>query len=429
MEKTLRSFYGGSNADLGPVNMDSPPQINDYLRWTGAYWAPASFEEPEKNLTETVRNAGFTMLPKGTPVKIVGNTGQEANVIAANATDSFPAHLILNQDLLAGATGEAVAIGFINNVPVPNASLFSGGQEVYLGPTGGWTTTRPTGTNKIQKLGIIVKPNTGANTVSGIIDIANIQDLPNLAQGKVWIGGTGGVPEEATLSWSIIISTPTTLSGYGITDGLPLAGGTLTGLLQVPSFQLNGVTVIANAVKPTVRSDGSALVARDSWYNTTNGTWWFWNGTYWVSPLISTHSKAYVNPGSLVISNGQTFFSQSVIVAVLSSHNTSILFENITGYIQGSPVFSGTLNSSNFLTPQLAGLGSINLNKLDTLTLLSPSTPYVLLNTPTVHTISTADAGTTLAAGIIHNVTGTPSLSWTHGFNWAVLTRYREIAP
>lgn len=200
MEKTLRSFYGGSNADLGPVNMDPAPQINDYLRWTGAYWAPASFEEPEKNLTETVRNAGFTMLPKGTPVRIVGNSGQEANVVAANATDSFPAHLILNQDLLAGASGEAVAIGFINNVSVPDASIFTAGQEVYLGPTAGWTTTRPTGTNKIQKLGTIVKPNIGANTVSGIINIANIQDLPNLSEGRVWIGNSSGLAEEFNLT-------------------------------------------------------------------------------------------------------------------------------------------------------------------------------------------------------------------------------------
>ena len=139
--------------------------------------------------------------------------------------------------------------------------------------------------------------------------------------------------------------------------------------------------------------------------------------------------SGYVNPGSLVISNGQSFLSNSVIVAVLSSHNTSILLENITGYIQGSPVFSGTLNSSNFLTPAAGSLGINSLNKLDTLTLLSPTTPYVLLNTPTVHTITTAGAGTALGSGITHNVTGTPSLSWTPGFNWTVLTRYREIAP
>lgn len=267
MQKTLRSFYGGSNADLGPVSPTPSPQTGDYLRWSGAYWAPASFEEPEKNLKETVRNAGFTMLPKGTPVRITGNSGQEANVIAANATDSFPAHLILNQDLLAGATGEAVAIGFINNVPVPDASLFSGGQEVYLGPAGGWTTTRPTGTNKIQKLGIIVKPNTGANTVSGIISISNIQDLPNLAQGKVWVGDATGLPQEATPNASTL--------GLGTIASQDAISVDITG----------GVITSTNLPEINRLSDVDTVTAFP-----TTGQYLGWNGTANWIPISIPHS-------------------------------------------------------------------------------------------------------------------------------------------
>lgn len=50
--------------------------------------------------------------------------------------------------------------------------------------------------------------------------------------------------------------------------------------------RINGVEHIYQTTKPTTRVDGSALVARDKWYKTDDGTEWFWNGTYWLSPPI-----------------------------------------------------------------------------------------------------------------------------------------------
>ena len=48
-----------------------------------------------------------------------------------------------------------------------------------------------------------------------------------------------------TQSWSTLFGTPTTLSGYGITDALPLSGGTLTGTLTGPYAAFtNGVSLL-----------------------------------------------------------------------------------------------------------------------------------------------------------------------------------------
>lgn len=58
------------------------------------------------------------------------------------------------------------------------------------------------------------------------------------------------------------------------------ANPTFTGLLTTPALRLNNVAVIVSNSAPTVRSDGSALVAGDLWYKPTDngipGTAGFW---------------------------------------------------------------------------------------------------------------------------------------------------------
>lgn len=248
---------------------------------------------PIQTLTETVKNTSGATLLKGTPVRITGATGQEADVGPADASTAFPANFILAETLAPGESGQAVALGFINNVSVPNASLFTAGQEVYLGVGGGWTTTRPTGAANIQLLGNIVKVNTGANTVSGIFAPQNIEYLPNLTQGRTWIGNSSGLAEEFNLTselssrdtanrnranhtgtqpWDSITETPTTLAGYGISISSPEIITTPTGI----------VYRFTQPTKPVERSPGVPLGIGDRWYNTTHGVDTVWNGTYWV---------------------------------------------------------------------------------------------------------------------------------------------------
>jgi len=44
-----------------------------------------------------------------------------------------------------------------------------------------------------------------------------------------------------------------------------------------------GVAYFNRSTKPTERSAGVPLVVGDHWYNTSDGTEGFWNGTYWLS--------------------------------------------------------------------------------------------------------------------------------------------------
>lgn len=263
---------------------------------------------PVQTLTETVKNTSGGTLLKGTPVRITGATGQEADVVAADASTSFPANFVLAETLAPGESGQAVALGFINNVSVPNASLFTAGQEVYLGVGGGWTTTRPTGTANIQLLGNIVKVHTGANTVSGIFAPQNIEYLPNLTQGKVWVGNASGLPEEVTLAfpYSVIVacsgtsqaltagtaretfrveraftlsevraSLTTAATGSTVIVNINLNGVSVLGTkLSIDASELTSVTAASAAtiVTTAIPSDGQITIDIDQVGATTPGT-------------------------------------------------------------------------------------------------------------------------------------------------------------
>ena len=151
-----------------------------------------------QTITEAVKNVSGGPLDKGTPVHVTGSTGNTVEVIAADAATNYPAHLILNEDLADEAEGRGVALGFINNVNVPDASIYTEGQTVYLGASGGWTTTKPTGTNAIQNLGVIVKVNTSGNKISGVVlGAGRANDVPNLPSGKFFIGSATYTSESA----------------------------------------------------------------------------------------------------------------------------------------------------------------------------------------------------------------------------------------
>jgi hypothetical protein len=159
-----------------------------------------------QTVTEVVKNVSGGTLVKGTPVHVTGSTGNEANVVAADCFVNYPAHFVLNEDLANGNTGDAVALGFINNVDVPNAALYTPGDTVYLAEAGGWTTTKPVGADTaVQRLGVILKVNTSGNKISGVLfGLGMDEQLPNLGTGNVWLGDANGGPAETELTTTIV---------------------------------------------------------------------------------------------------------------------------------------------------------------------------------------------------------------------------------
>lgn len=148
-------------------------------------------------LVQTVKNVSGGELLKGTPVHAVldGASGNLAYVIAARADtpSAMPATFVLNETLADEAEGEAIITGLLQGV---DTDAFQPGDVVYVGATGGYTNVKPTGTNLIQNLGIVLKkhPTNGSGIVYGA---GRSNDVPNLADGHFFIGSSTNTQESA----------------------------------------------------------------------------------------------------------------------------------------------------------------------------------------------------------------------------------------
>lgn len=140
---------------------------------------------------EFVKNKEPYTLVKGTPVYVSGSTGNASHVYAASASraDRMPAAYVLDEDIISDAEGYALLTGFINNV---NTSQFLAGDSVYVGPSGGYTNVKPTGSNFIQKLGNVIKVD-AANGSGVITGAGRANDIPNILENHLWIGNIDGV--------------------------------------------------------------------------------------------------------------------------------------------------------------------------------------------------------------------------------------------
>ena len=131
--------------------------------------------------------------------------------------------------------GKMIVTGILNDFNTNSITNPLIGQPVYIsnsGSTGDTLTgTKPTGTDVIQNVAIINK--TGANGSLQVSCIGRINDLPNLEQGKIWLGDANGVPSALTIgnNTAVLTSNGTTASWSPIPD-INLASG-VTGTLGV----------------------------------------------------------------------------------------------------------------------------------------------------------------------------------------------------
>ena len=201
----------------------------------------------DPGVVEIVR-ASETIL-QGDPLYITGEIGGTAIVGRAQSgdTDKMPCVGIARTDITINTDGDMYVIGVLSGLPMN--TLLPGASEndvVYVAPTGGLTLIKPTGTNLIQNIGIVLNP-----TVAGSIQVTAIgrsNDLPNVPQGNIWLGDSNGVPDALSIGANntVLTSNGTTASWSttALSNYLPLAGGTMTGSISgVPSIEIGTQTL------------------------------------------------------------------------------------------------------------------------------------------------------------------------------------------
>ena len=150
-----------------------------------------------------VKNVSGGSLAKGTPIHQTGTAGQYSEVIAARAdtAGAMPAVGVLAETLADDAEGYAVITGRLSNI---DTSSYSEGDVLFVGATGGLTSTKPTGeSNVTQNIGIVNKVHASSGSIT-IYGSGRGAATPNLNDGNIFIGNSSNQSTAATLNTSIV---------------------------------------------------------------------------------------------------------------------------------------------------------------------------------------------------------------------------------
>jgi hypothetical protein len=259
---------------------------------------------------EVIVNGELTQIQKGTPVYVSGSQGADSIVYRADASNplKMPVTYIAADNIDSGASGRGILLGLITGV---DTTGYAPGTEVYVAAGGGWTSTRPTGSNIAQLLGIVTKEGNGGQ---GVVLNPGPFNVPNLLSGQIFWGDSTGNPIKKSLSHI--------LSGSNF-----IYSGSFSGSFQGDGSQLTGIQQI---VPPTTRSVTGSFTSVTSSIITHN------LDTENVLVSVYDSTKTYILPDS---------------IQVLDEDNVEITFSiPTTGYAvitNGGHVISGSVDWGN----------------------------------------------------------------------------------
>lgn len=164
-----------------------------------------------------------------------------------------------------------------------------GGQNYYVRTNSRSVVGYTAATTQVNST-FAIKNSAGADVSGTSVAIGEMLNLINTPQGfhssyNNYIGGTQVVTNSGTwaisisgtaatatnVAWTGVTGKPTTLSGYGITDALPLTGGTLTGALSGTTASFSG-SVTSITLGKTDVSTALASTSFAKWLFATSST-------------------------------------------------------------------------------------------------------------------------------------------------------------
>jgi hypothetical protein len=213
-----------------------------------------------------VRNDEGATIAAGTPLYSRGEIGGSERILVGIADASDPAKMpaigIAETELTTtgdGKDGFSIMTGTYNT----NLSGFTGLQEndvLYVASGGGLTKDKPTGTNLIQNVGVVLKTNGTICQGLKVSCIGRSNDVPNLPDGKFFIGSATNTTESAYGLPTTAPNNGETLVYNDVTDDFEAGYPTSSG--QVSTFNL--VSDFSSFATP-----GNTLVRFGSLANTT----------------------------------------------------------------------------------------------------------------------------------------------------------------
>lgn len=299
--------YGGGvvNAltDIGDVTITSA-SAEQGLFYNGSAWV----NEFPTLMGQYARNSTGSTISKGKLVYISGydiGSGYPEISLADNTSSSTMSALgVVREDILNNATGFVIINGKLSDV---DTSAFSVNAIVYVGTSGNFTSTKPTGTGLIQNVGKVLRSHASNGQIE-IISIGRTNDVPNIPSGTIWVGNASAVPTPVTPSGDVTISNAgVTAIGSGvivnddINASAAIAHSKLANLTDSYVLVGNGSNVptgVAISGDVTLANTGATTVTDLTISSEAQGDILYFNGTNWVRLPAGTSGKVLQTNGA-----------------------------------------------------------------------------------------------------------------------------------
>ena len=241
----------------------------------------AVFAEDSDDLILNVKNTSGADIGKGLAIHATGVTGENVNIELADASNpsNMPSIGVTRDIITNNASGVIVISGKIVGI---DTSGFSAGENVYVGTSGVLTSTKPTGSNLIQNIGVVGKVDASDGELI-VLGSGRTNDLPNITDGYGWFGNTDGVPTAQTTASFAKTDIDNTFSGTQAFDNISVSGTGSFGRIEAVTGSakiIGDAFVVVNADTPTLRYAG--LQVYDSGSSATASIEWDGGTDSWI---------------------------------------------------------------------------------------------------------------------------------------------------
>jgi hypothetical protein len=244
---------------LGLIESASFAQTASFLLGsiaTASFALTASYAEIVNVIVEEIYTG--EAITKGDPLYISGSQGAKAIVYKADAAVSteMPVTYIASETIGAAEDSKGIVLGLIEGLDLTG---YVAGDTIYVAEGGGYSTSRPTGSNSItQLLGVVTKGGSGGK---GLVLNPGPATLPTLESGHLFIGNATNQPIPQTLSELGLATTGSnTFVGNQIISGNLLVTGSNINLeVDPPALGSPGTTNIKTVLDTTASAIVTSL--------------------------------------------------------------------------------------------------------------------------------------------------------------------------
>jgi hypothetical protein len=196
-----------SGLTSGSLSIDLIPNADGTLDLGSADYRWAEIHgDLEGSVMFRAKNGNASALSVGDVVYISGYTsGTTPDVDLADADDAakMPSFGVISTGGNSGAEVYVTTLGTLDGLDLPSGT-YSAGDEIFVSTTAGdFTKTAPTGESAaIQKIGFVIKANTGGGTNGSIkvLGAGRSNATPNLDSGKIFYGNGSNQAVSTTLT-------------------------------------------------------------------------------------------------------------------------------------------------------------------------------------------------------------------------------------